>query len=126
VLYLLARTDGVVGVAAGQLLVAAALVTPALLWGLNKVGISPRGVLAVWARPLAGGIVMGAVAWGLHQLVGGGFIGLAVSSSVAIAVYVPFAWPVVQTLRRRPAEPESEPETVPLATATPLPSGSAE
>ncbi|WP_117210351.1 oligosaccharide flippase family protein [Allorhizocola rhizosphaerae] len=104
-LMLLAPRFGIGGVAAGQVMVALLLVAPIIVAVLARVGISPIAVLRAGWRPLAGGIVVVAVARLAYPLMPQGFIALAGASLVALLAYVPFALPMIRNARRpRPME----------------------
>jgi O-antigen/teichoic acid export membrane protein len=99
VLLLFAHLYGVVGVAAGHVVVAGLLVAPVFLVVLGRLGIHAGPVLRSFARPLLGGLAMGLVAWGVHRALGGGLVGLTVAGLAACAAYAPFVLPVVKRLR---------------------------
>jgi O-antigen/teichoic acid export membrane protein len=99
VLLVFAHLFGVKGVAAGHVVVAGLVVAPVFLVVLHRLGISVRQLARASAWPAAGGIAMGIVAWGIHRMLGGGFLGLAVAGVVASLTYLPFVWPLVTALR---------------------------
>jgi len=99
VLLLFAHLWGVVGVAAGHVVVAGLLVAPVFLVVLGRLGVHAGPVLRGFARPLLGGLAMGLVAWGVHRALGGGFAGLTAAGLAACAAYVPFVLPLVKRLR---------------------------
>jgi O-antigen/teichoic acid export membrane protein len=110
-LILFARHFGIVGIAAGHVLVAGLLVVPVFLVVLSKLGIRTRAVLAACARPLLGGVVMGVVAYGMHRLLGGGFLALVAIGIVALGVYVPIVLPFLRGAREREVHPGPEQDT---------------
>lgn len=102
-----ARLDGIAGVGAGHIMVAGGLVAPAFLYALRSAGVPLLGVLQVSVRPLAGGVLVVAVATAVHGAAGNSDLALAVSCLVALIAYVPVAVPTPRLLRiyraRRPA-----------------------
>jgi len=101
-----AHLAGIEGVGAGHVVVALFLVAPVFLFALGKLGIRTGGVLAACARPFGGGVLMAGVAWlGLHFL-GTGLLWVALSSVVALAVYVPFVLSIFRGSRPEPATPD--------------------
>lgn len=103
VLVLFGQRFGIVGVAAGHVVVAGLLVGPVFLLALSKLGIRARVVLRTSRRPLLGGLVMGLVAAGVHRLLGNGFLALAASGIAALTAYVPIVLPLVRDAREGPA-----------------------
>jgi O-antigen/teichoic acid export membrane protein len=89
---------GIRGAGLGHMAVSAAVVLPALLVLLSRLGIGAGEIARPLARPLVGGAVAGAVAVGAAQLVGNQFLQLAVAGTLGLAAYVA----VVAPLRRRP------------------------
>lgn len=96
VLLLSAHSFGIAGVAAGQVVVAGLLVAPVFVVVLSRLGIRPALMLRACVRPVLGGVVMGALAWGMHLVLGGGFLSLAVIGLVALSVYLPFVLPLLR------------------------------
>jgi PST family polysaccharide transporter len=123
VLVLFAHFFGVVGVAAGHVVVAGLLVAPVFVVVLGRLGIPARELLRSSVRPALGGLAMGLVAWGVHRLVGSGFVGLTVTGLAACAAYVPFVLPLVARLRDRDtgndAGADSQPIDLAVTTAEP-------
>ncbi|WP_433057158.1 lipopolysaccharide biosynthesis protein [Dactylosporangium sp. CS-033363] len=110
-----AHVWGIDGVAAGQALVAGVLVAPVFLFVLHRMGIRTGGVLRACLMPALGGIAMGLAAWGVHHAIGNGFLGLALAGIAGTAVYLPFVWPLVRSLRAKPQQPtEPAPASDPL------------
>jgi PST family polysaccharide transporter len=99
ILLLFAHYFGVVGVAAGHLVVAGLLVAPVFLVVLGRLGIPAGRLLGSSVRPALGGVAMGLVAWGVHRVLGDGFVGLTVAGLAACATYVPFVLPIASRLR---------------------------
>ncbi|SCG68664.1 oligosaccharide flippase family protein [Micromonospora inositola] len=97
VLLLFAHRFGIAGVAAGQVVVAGLLVAPVFVVVLSRLGIRPALMLRACVRPVLGGVMMGALAWGMHLVLGGGFLPLAVIGLAALAVYLPFVLPLLRS-----------------------------
>jgi len=87
--------------AAGHVVVAGLLVTPVFVVVLHRLGIPAVQLLRFCLRPALGGVVMGLVAFGLHKMFGGGFVGLTVAGLGGCAAYVPFVLPIVTRLRAK-------------------------
>lgn len=105
VLFAGAHLRGIVGVGIGHVAVAGVLVGPAFIWSLWRSGIRLRTVIAVCARPLAGGIAMVAVCeFALHAL-GQPLLQVCAAIVAGALVYVPIVFPVRHLLR---AQPESK------------------
>jgi O-antigen/teichoic acid export membrane protein len=102
VLIALVHPFGIIGAAAGQVLVGVVVIIPVFLWALSTAGIAPSAVGRAVRRPFLGGIVVGVVAWAGYGVVGHGLLGLAVASIAALAAYVPFVFPLRHHLRSRP------------------------
>ncbi|WP_406081521.1 oligosaccharide flippase family protein [Micromonospora sp. NBC_00858] len=119
VLLLFAHRFGIAGVAAGQVVVAGLLVAPVFVVVLSRLGIRPALMLRACVRPALGGVAVGVLAWGLHLVLGGGFLSLAIIGLAAVAVYLPFVRPLLRSGRTdrsqtgREAEPDGD---KPLAT----------
>jgi PST family polysaccharide transporter len=106
-----AHHNGISGVGAGHIVVAAGVIAPAYILTLRAVGIHPLRIAAVTWRPVLGGAVVVAVAVAVNHVAGNSDIGLAEACLVAMVAYVPIAvpasaiqgvWRVAQTrLRRR-------------------------
>ena len=77
VLLIGARLDGITGVSAGHVVVAAVVVGPAFLWALSRADISVRAMAVACARPALGGALMAAVSLLVIHFAGGGVPGLA-------------------------------------------------
>ncbi|MEY9907929.1 O-antigen/teichoic acid export membrane protein [Catenulispora sp. MAP12-49] len=113
-LYIGAHRNGISGVGAGHIVVAAGLIAPAYLLTLRAVGIHPLRIAAVTWRPILGGAAVVAVAIAVNHVAGDSDAGLAGASLVAMVAYVPIAvpasvmrqvWAVAQSRigrRRRP------------------------
>lgn len=118
-LLLFAHWLGLAGVAAGQVAVAGLLVAPVFVAVLFRLGIRPALMLRACVRPVLGGVTVGVLAWGLHLLLGGGFLALAVIGLASLAVYLPFVRPLLhgswgdRPESRREGAPDGE---KPLAT----------
>ncbi|WP_063836876.1 oligosaccharide flippase family protein [Phaeacidiphilus oryzae] len=82
-----ARTHGIVGVAAGHVLVAGGLVVPAFLLALRRGGIGLGAVARACARPFLAGALMAAVVFGLEHGLGEGNVTLAAIGGLATAGY---------------------------------------
>lgn len=102
VLLYLARTHGIAGVGLGHVLVAGVLVLPAFVVALRRAGIPTRAVAQAAARPVLGGVAMGAVCWATVNLVGDGVVGLGLAGIASVAVYAPFVLPLVRKPRPAP------------------------
>jgi O-antigen/teichoic acid export membrane protein len=100
-----AHTDGIVGVSAGHVVVAALLVCPAFLWALSRCGISVRRILAACRRPFFGGILMLAASEAVLRAMGGSLAGVAAATAAATAVYLPVVFPMRSLLRAPQATP---------------------
>jgi O-antigen/teichoic acid export membrane protein len=101
VLLIGARTEGIVGVAAGHVLVAGPLVCPAFLWGLSRCKIRLRSIGASLWRPFVGGALMIAVCEVALHVLGRGLVGLAVAASLGLSVYLALVYPMRSLLRRQ-------------------------
>ncbi|HEV2634826.1 MAG TPA: oligosaccharide flippase family protein [Actinocrinis sp.] len=104
-----ARDRGIAGVGAGHILVAGPLVTPLFLWALSQAGISPTVVAKACARPFAGGLLMGAIAFGVEkvgteQLHLGQIAAMFAAAVPATVAYFAVVWPMRRMLRPAPAE----------------------
>lgn len=95
-----ARFDGITGVSAGHVLVAAAVVAPASLWTLSRAGITARSVARACFRPALGGALMAAASLSVSHLAGDGLAGLAAATAAGAAVYLPVVYPMRELLRR--------------------------
>jgi O-antigen/teichoic acid export membrane protein len=91
------RTDGIRGAGLAHMVVSAAVVLPALLMLLGRLGFRARDIGAGLLRPLAGGAVAAAVAIGSLQLVSGDLVRLAVAGTLGMTAYIA----VVAPLRHR-------------------------
>jgi O-antigen/teichoic acid export membrane protein len=100
-----ARTAGIVGVAAGHVLVAGPIVCPAFLWGLSRCKIRLRSIAASCWRPVAGGILMIAACELALHVVGHGLAGLAAATSLGLSVYLALVYPMRNLLRRQAPPP---------------------
>lgn len=104
ILIVAAHVGGITAVAAGHVIAVAVVVLPAHLVALHRLGVTTRSIVGPVGRPLAGGVVMGVVAWVAVSTVPGDFAGLAVAGTLAVLVYAALvAWPLWQRTRRRPA-----------------------
>jgi PST family polysaccharide transporter len=90
--------DGIRGAGLGHMAVSAAVVLPALLVLLSRLGIRAGDIARALARPLVGGAVAGAVAVSAGHLVSNDFVQLALAGTLGLAAYVA----AVAPLRRRP------------------------
>ena len=97
-----ARFGGIIGVSAGHVLVAAAIVAPASLWTLSRAGITVRSVARACFRPVLGGALMAAASLLTSHLVGDGVGGLAAATAAGAAVYLPVVYPMRELLQRSP------------------------
>jgi hypothetical protein len=98
---------GIGGVALASALVAAVLVVPALAVALSRIGVSPTSLLSAAARPAIGGAAMGLACWVTLSVAGDGLLGLVIAGAVALAVYAPFAMPLLRFARLgRRGEPD--------------------
>ena len=99
VLIIGARRYGIVGVGAGQVLVAVGVVGPAYLWGLSRAGVTVRYLCIASALPLIGGALMAVVSLFVIHTVGSGLAGLAAAGIAGLVVYAPVAFPMRVVLR---------------------------
>lgn len=102
-----ARLGGITGAAAGHVVVAAALVVPASLWALARVGIAPGSVARACARPAAGGVLTALAALAVIRVVHG-VAGLAAAIAAGGAVYLLVAYPTLALFRRSAGQTESD------------------
>jgi O-antigen/teichoic acid export membrane protein len=91
------QVDGIRGAGLSHMAVSAAVVLPALLVLLSRLGIRVGDLGAGLARPLVGGAVAGAVALAMSQLVTNDFVQLAIAGTLGLAAYLA----VVAPLRHR-------------------------
>ncbi len=98
-----ARLGGITGVAAGHVVVAAALVGPAFLWALSRAGIPVASMARACLRPALGGVLMATVSLLTIHVLGKGLLGLAAAIVAGIAIYLPVVYPMRSLLRRTPA-----------------------
>ncbi len=98
-----ARLGGITGVAAGHVVVAAALVGPAFLWALSRAGIPVVSMARACLRPAVGGVLMATVSLLTIHALGKGLLGLAAAIVAGIAIYLPVVYPMRSLLRRTPA-----------------------
>jgi O-antigen/teichoic acid export membrane protein len=96
------RLGGITGVAAGHVLVAAAIVVPASLWTLSRAGITVRSVARACSRPALGGALMAVISLLVSRLAGDGAWGLVVAIAAGVAVYLPVVYPMRTLLQRSP------------------------
>jgi PST family polysaccharide transporter len=89
--------DGIRGAGVGHMAVSAAVVLPALLVLLSRLGIRPGDLARALARPLVGGALAAGVAVGAGHLVTNEFVELALAGTLGLAAYVA----VVAPLRHR-------------------------
>jgi O-antigen/teichoic acid export membrane protein/O-antigen ligase len=94
-----ARARGIAGVGAGHVLVAGPLVAPFFIWALAQAGIGPMIIVRACARPFLGGVVMGAIAFGIQQLHLPLAAGLFASAIPATLVYTAIVWPTLRQIR---------------------------
>jgi PST family polysaccharide transporter len=97
-----AHLRGIVGVGAGHVLVAGLLVGPAFAWSLSRTGIPVRLVLAVCARPFAGGMLMIVCCELVLHTVGPNLAGVVVAFAAGAAVYLPVVFPMRTMLNAKP------------------------
>lgn len=81
-----ARTDGISGVGAGHVLVAALVVLPIYLWELRGVGIPLTELALRVGLPMAAALAVGLAAIGLHLVVPTDFLTLALAGLLALGV----------------------------------------
>ena len=98
-----ARLRGIVGVSAGHVIIAAALVGPAFLWALSSAGISVRSMAMACLRPMAGGTLMALVSLAVVHMLGGGLSGLAAAIASSCAAYLAVVYPMFALLKRSTA-----------------------
>ncbi|MGO9221534.1 MAG: oligosaccharide flippase family protein [Streptosporangiaceae bacterium] len=98
-----ARLGGITGVAAGHVVVAAALVGPAFLWALSRAGIPVASMARACLRPALGGAAMATVSLLTIHALGKGLLGLAAAIVAGTAIYLPVVYPMRSLLRRTPA-----------------------
>ncbi len=105
-----ARVDGIRGVAAAHVLVAALIVTPCYVTALRRAGSPPRALLATLGRPIAGGLVAGVVVLALRSFVDPPLAHLAVGGTALVVVYALIALPLrdLPALVRRRGRPVAE------------------
>lgn len=103
-----ASLGGLRGVAVAHVLVAGALVAPAFLVALTRVGIAVRAVTAVTVRPLVGAGVLAAVGVAARATLAGDVWVLLAGGGVGLAAYVGCVVPLpglLRSLRMRRAVP---------------------
>ena len=105
VLIIAARTRGIAGVGFGHVIVAGPLVAPLFVWALSRAGIPARTVLRACVRPVLGGCAMTVVCLAVLRLDLGETTGMFVAGGLALAVYVPFVWPLIRLARGRGGGP---------------------
>jgi len=101
-----ARLDGIIGAAAGHALVGAAIVVPASLWTVSRLGISARSIARACARPAAGGVLMAVASLLVIRLAGAGVGGLIAAAVAGAGTYLPVVYPMRSLLRRSPESRE--------------------
>lgn len=101
-----ARLDGITGVSAGHVLVAAALVGPASLWILSRAGIPVLSVARACVRPALGGALMAIASLFVIHLLGGSLTGLVLAVAAGVAIYLPVIYPMRALLQQSPGVPE--------------------
>ncbi|MFD8410237.1 oligosaccharide flippase family protein [Streptomyces sp. NPDC059650] len=97
-----ARSDGIVGVAQGHVLVAGAVVVPVFLVTLHRAGIRLASVARACAWPFLGGAVMAAVVLGLERLLGDGVPALLATGVAGTLGYALCVLPSLGFLRGAP------------------------
>jgi PST family polysaccharide transporter len=98
-----ARLDGITGVSAGQLIVAAGLVGPAFVWAISRANISVLTMGRACLRPLIGGVLLAAVSLLVIHVAGEGVAGLGAAIVASCAVYLPVVYPTLALLKRSPS-----------------------
>ena len=99
VLLFAAHARGIAGVGFGHMIVAGPLVAPIFVWALGRGGVPARVVLRSCARPFLGGVAMTAVCLGVQRLGLDSTPELLLAGVLAVAVYVPFVWPLRRMVR---------------------------
>ncbi len=94
-----AHLDGIRGVGIGHLAVGLFVVTPAFALALRHEQFSLREMSRGLVRPLVGGLLIVAVAVGVHLTVDGDFPRLAAGGLLALACYGPVVLPMRHLLR---------------------------
>jgi O-antigen/teichoic acid export membrane protein len=104
-----ARLDGITGVSAGQLAVAAGLVGPAFVWAISRVNVSVWAIVRACLRPLIGGVLLAAVSLLIVHFAGDSVAALGAAIIASCAVYLSIVYPTLALLRRSPSlDPEVE------------------
>ncbi|MFJ3631434.1 oligosaccharide flippase family protein [Streptomyces sp. NPDC090112] len=96
-----ARSDGIVGVAQGHVLVAVVVVVPVFLAALHRGGIRLGTVARACAWPLLGGVVMAGVVLVLESHLGDGVLALLATAAAGTLAYVLCVLPARTLLRRQ-------------------------
>jgi PST family polysaccharide transporter len=87
------RSDGIRGAALAHLVVALAVVVPAYVVVLGRIGIPMARLAAATRRPLAAAVIMAAVAYVVDRSLGGGFGGLLAAGVLGGLVYAALVVP---------------------------------
>jgi PST family polysaccharide transporter len=87
------RSDGIRGAALAHVVVALAVVVPAYVVVLGRIGIPMARLAAATRRPLAAAVIMAAVAYVVDRSLGGGFGGLLAAGVLGGLVYAALVVP---------------------------------
>jgi lipopolysaccharide exporter len=79
---------GIAGTGAAHLIIAGAVVLPALLFALRRAGCDIRAVLEVLWPPILAGVPAAACVWAVQQVVGSGLAQLLIGGLLGTAVYL--------------------------------------
>ena len=87
------RGDGIRGAAFAHLVVALAVVVPAYVVVLGRIGIPVTRLAAALRRPLVAGVTMAGVAFMVDRSLSGGFVALLVAAGLGALVYTALVVP---------------------------------
>jgi PST family polysaccharide transporter len=88
------RLDGIRGACLALLGVATLVVLPAFIIVLERRGVRLWSTFVACRRPLIGGAIVVASAFGVRSVVDGSFAQLAIGGLVAVALYLPVVYPM--------------------------------
>jgi PST family polysaccharide transporter len=96
-----ARSDGIRGTGVGHMVVALAVVLPAVLVVLRRLGLPLAQTVGGLTRPLVGGALAVAVALAVRRVVTGDFLELAAGGTLGLGAYLAVVAPLRHLLPRR-------------------------